>query len=326
MPADTLDELCSLIVDCPHSTAPVSADPFGYAVGTTAIGSAGEIDLSKARSVDEVTYKTWTARAVPRPGDLIFCREAPVGPVALVPGDTPVCLGQRTMLLRPNPARLDHRWLAYKLRSPATLRAMLSLADGSTVAHVNVAEVRRFGILPPALDEQQRVVAVLGALDDKIESNRRTARALADVALTATAHEASRATELIAVSDLGVQVKEPGGCDRPYIGLDVMPQGSTVLENWTVTDAPTGASWSFEPGDLLYGKLRPYFRKVVVAPIAGRCTREIVVLRPIEPVLRAAGRNGGVAAVHRFLHGGIERHEDASGRVEGGRALRGRFA
>ncbi len=37
---------------------------------------------------------------------------------------------------------------------------------------------------------------------------------------------------------------------------------------------------AFEPGDVLYGKLRPYLNKVVVAAKRGFCTTEIIPLRP----------------------------------------------
>jgi type I restriction enzyme S subunit len=37
---------------------------------------------------------------------------------------------------------------------------------------------------------------------------------------------------------------------------------------------------AFEPGDVLYGKLRPYLNKVIVATKAGFCTTEIIPLRP----------------------------------------------
>lgn len=177
MQTETLDRVCSLIVDCPHKTAPVSDQAFGYAVGTTAIDTSGRIDLAKARPVSDETYRKWTARAVPQPGDLIFCREAPVGPVAIVPSDVNICLGQRTMLLRADPNQVDNRWLAYKLRSKSTLRALLSLSEGSTVAHLNVSDVRRFEIAVPGLTQQTAIADVLGALDDKIDSNRRLADA-----------------------------------------------------------------------------------------------------------------------------------------------------
>ncbi len=37
---------------------------------------------------------------------------------------------------------------------------------------------------------------------------------------------------------------------------------------------------AFEPGDVLYGRLRPYLNKVVVATMPGYCTTEIIPLRP----------------------------------------------
>lgn len=72
-----------------------------------------------------------------------------------------------------------------------------------------------------------------------------------------------------------------------------------VLTNWLDDAVPNGASWAFERGDVLFGKLRPYFRKVGVAPIPGRATREIVVLRPREE--RAFGLVIGVVASQSFI-------------------------
>lgn len=62
-----------------------------------------------------------------------------------------------------------------------------------------------------------------------------------------------------------------------------MPRGSTILDEWKFDDAPRGQSTTFKRGDILFGKLRPYFRKVGVAPIDGRCSTEIVVLEPRQP-------------------------------------------
>lgn len=299
MPAETLAEVCSLIVDCPHNTAPTANEPFAYAVGTTAISSDGRIDLDKARGVSEETYTKWVMRATPRKGDLIFCREAPVGPVAMVPDEPRICLGQRTMLLRPDATRVDAGWLAAFLRTPTNLAALMSRSEGSTVAHINVSDVRRFEIVLPPLDEQHAIASVLKALDHKIESNRRLGEGLADTTLVMSAQASTRAGSTVSLASLAVQVKVPGQATQPYLGLDRMPQGSTILDSWNDQAGPAGASWAFEPGDLLYGKLRPYFRKVGVAPISGRCTREIVVLRPIQE--RHYGLLVGTVASQPFI-------------------------
>jgi type I restriction enzyme, S subunit len=180
----SLSEACELIVDCPHRTAPEATEAFAYAVGTKAINH-GRISFNNARPVDQETYASWIARAMPQEGDIILCREAPVGPVARVPKYPLVCLGQRTVLLRPNRETVDPRFLMYALLAPPTQSALREVSEGSTVPHLNVADIRRFLVSVPSLDEQRRVAYVLAALDKKIDSNRRLARLLEQMAAAA---------------------------------------------------------------------------------------------------------------------------------------------
>ena len=54
----------------------------------------------------------------------------------------------------------------------------MSCSDKSSVPGVNRNDLHRILVLLPPLDEQRTIASVLGALDDKIEQNRRTARSL----------------------------------------------------------------------------------------------------------------------------------------------------
>jgi len=182
----TLEEICSLIVDCEHKTAPeaMPGTAYGYAVGTPHI-RGGRILLGLAKRVDRQTYEKWTVRETPREHDLILAREAPVGQVGRVRKGERVCLGQRTVLLRPNMEKVDPGYLHFLMQSSQVQAAMASKASGSTVAHLNVADIRQL-LLPslPPLSEQHAIAAVLGALDDKIAVNERiaaTADELAEV-------------------------------------------------------------------------------------------------------------------------------------------------
>jgi type I restriction enzyme S subunit len=96
----TLSEVCSLIVDCSHKTAPEADVAHAYAAGTKAV-SDGRIAFTRARQVDAATYATWTERVAPRAGDIILCREAPVGPAAMVPDARAACLGQEDRVAPP---------------------------------------------------------------------------------------------------------------------------------------------------------------------------------------------------------------------------------
>jgi type I restriction enzyme, S subunit len=79
--------------------------------------------------------------------------------------------------------------------------------------------------------------------------------------------------------------------DRPYVGLE-------NIESWTgkrlgdsaaineesssTTIEGTSLSNTFEPGDVLFGKLRPYLAKAWVAEFPGRSTTELLVMQPVE--------------------------------------------
>lgn len=69
----------------------------------------------------------------------------------------------------------------------------------------------------------------------------------------------------------------------PYIGLEHMPRRSIALADWSVVANVTSGKSAFKLGEILFGKLRPYFHKVGVAPIDGVCSTDILVLVPKTP-------------------------------------------
>ena len=68
----------------------------------------------------------------------------------------------------------DPLWASYLLRTID----FMSCSDKSSVPGVNRNDLHRILVLLPPLEEQRTIAGVLGALDDKIEQNRRTAQAL----------------------------------------------------------------------------------------------------------------------------------------------------
>jgi type I restriction enzyme, S subunit len=66
----------------------------------------------------------------------------------------------------------------------------------------------------------------------------------------------------------------------PYIALEHMPRRSIALSEWGVADGLESNKFMFKEGEVLFGKLRPYFHKVGIAPVAGVCSTDIVVVVP----------------------------------------------
>jgi len=66
----------------------------------------------------------------------------------------------------------------------------------------------------------------------------------------------------------------------PYIALEHMPKHCIALSEWGVADGVGSHKFEFSRGEILFGKLRPYFHKVGVAPLDGVCSTDIVVVKP----------------------------------------------
>ena len=66
----------------------------------------------------------------------------------------------------------------------------------------------------------------------------------------------------------------------PYVGLEHMPRQSIALIEWGTIGNVMSNKSVFQKGDILFGKLRPYFHKVGIAPVNGACSTDIVVITP----------------------------------------------
>jgi type I restriction enzyme S subunit len=147
------------IVDCEHKTAPrAEADGYAHSLGTSSIRN-GVIDFKKAKPISEATYELWTSRQRPESGDLILTREAPVGEVAAIPEGVLCALGQRTVLIHIDRKLVSPKYLYHLLRTPILRKWMESNSLGTTVLHLNVADVKRIPLGElPGLNEQELIV------------------------------------------------------------------------------------------------------------------------------------------------------------------------
>ena len=68
--------------------------------------------------------------------------------------------------------------------------------------------------------------------------------------------------------------------DTPYVGLEHVPRRSLSLTSWGSSSELESGKFFFNKDDVLFGKLRPYFHKVVLTPTSGVCSTDILVIRP----------------------------------------------
>lgn len=184
------------------------------------------------------------------------------------------------------------------------------------------SNLKAIEIALPKLDEQKAISSVFDALEDKIELNRRMNETLEAMARAifkdwfvdfgptrakAEGREPYLSPELWnlfpdALDDEDKPVGWKQGTladiadsprrgvspsdvseDTPYIGLEHMPRRSIALTEWEGAGKVTSNKSVFKKGEFLFGKLRPYFHKVGIAPLDGICSTDIVVVIPRGP-------------------------------------------
>ena len=175
-----LKDVCEFIIDCPHSTAKNQGN--GYPLIRTPNIGKGRFNLDGVHRVSEDVYKKRNLRATPQDNDLIFAREAPAGNVAIIKNGQKFCLGQRTVLIRPNPKYVSPDFLNYFLLAPPQQYGLLGNANGATVAHVNLPTIRELKITLPPIETQSRIADILSAYDDLIENNQKQIKLLEEAA------------------------------------------------------------------------------------------------------------------------------------------------
>jgi type I restriction enzyme S subunit len=133
---------------------------------------------NEASRVSEKEYGERISRAEPLPGDVVFTREAPVGEAFVIPAGMKICLGQRVMLIKPNPAMLDSDYLVAHIYAGALSTRIAELTAGTTNPHLNVADVRALLLALPSPQEQADMKTRISAMNARLRSQEKTLRKL----------------------------------------------------------------------------------------------------------------------------------------------------
>jgi len=170
------------LYDGPHATPqPASSGP--VFLGIKNITDDGRLNFSEIRHIDEDEYPRWTKRVEPQPNDIVFTYEATLNRYAIIPTGFRGCLGRRLALIRPNPNKVDTRFLFYYFFG-ADWRATISrnMLSGSTVDRIPLTSFPEFQISMPPLEVQQKIASILTTYDDLIENNTRRIKILEEMA------------------------------------------------------------------------------------------------------------------------------------------------
>ncbi|MCC6334283.1 MAG: restriction endonuclease subunit S [Myxococcales bacterium] len=262
-------------------------------------------------------------RTVLRGGELLLTLVGTVGETAVVPASLAGWNTARAVAVLPVLDEPGPRWVQYALQTGPAREYIQTRLNTTVQATLNLGDVTTLPIPMPPRETRERILRILGALDDKIELNRKMnatleamARALFKswfvdfdpVRAKAEGRAPSRMdaetpklfpSELVE-SELGLIPKgwtighvghvatnrrdavhpkevQPGSV---YVGLEHLARGRVFFEQTGTPDSLESLKAQFSEGEVLFGKLRPYFKKVAIAPCAGICSTDILVLSP----------------------------------------------
>ncbi len=162
----------------------------------------------------------------------------------------------------------------------------------TAVPILNKTDFSNFEIIAPDIVTQRRIADILSALDEKIELNRQTNVTLESIAQVIfkewfVESESIEDWEMGKLGDIAENIRrsvQPNAIEpeTPYIGLEHMPRGSIALSEWDTASEVVSNKYLFKQDEFLFGKLRPYFHKVGVAPLDGVSSTDILVVAPKE--------------------------------------------
>ncbi len=118
------------------------------------------------------------SRHIVRKGDIIYSRRGDIERRALVREEDGWFCGTGCLKVRLGDGVVSPEFAAYYLGHPEVREWIGRHAVGATMPNLNTSIMEAVPFLLPPPAEQEAIAAVLGALDDKIEQNRRTGRVL----------------------------------------------------------------------------------------------------------------------------------------------------
>lgn len=201
-------------------------------------------------------------------------------------------LNQHIYKVQPR-AKVDGQWLYWVLRNLTDQIEDKAHGFKSTLVHVRKTEIEQQRVLIPPIEEQRKIGQALQIWDqaidtmEKLSENASLAKcALLELLLAKTKRfegfdEEWNEYDFSALAGLSSRKFNPKVAKQQKwcLELEHLLPNSGSISTGCWTDEQSSTKNEFSPGDVLFGKLRPYLRKFWLADIPGVCSTEIWVLK-----------------------------------------------
>lgn len=218
-----------------------------------------------------------------------------------------------TIRLRFCASNVVPEFYAYCFRTPVIRQALTAYGGGTNISNLNQGILNALEVPFPPLHAQRKIAAILSAYDDLIENNLWRIKILEEMAQNLyrewfvkyrfpghqdarfvdsalgripVGWEVRRLDQVVSFQNRGTEAGQHLKA-RFYLPIDCIPRKSMAIAEVRPWAEAQSSLHLFEPGDVLFGAMRPYFHKVVVAPFAGVTRKTCFVFKSAVPEYHA---------------------------------------
>jgi type I restriction enzyme S subunit len=235
-----------------------------------------------------------------RQGDIVVARTGATTGYAKYIGRVPRAVFASYLVRFRVKPDLNSRYVGYVVTSPEYKRWVSAQIGGTAQPNASAPLLGNYPVPVPRYEAQCRIADILSAYDDLIEVNTCRIAVLEEMTRGLFEDRLGRIDlsdmpggwRIVPLGDLVAERRDavlPSAIsgDTPYVGLEHLPRRSTTLLDYGRASDVSSTKFRFQDGDILFGKIRPYFHKVAVAPFAGVASSDAIVMRPVSSAARA---------------------------------------
>ncbi len=222
-----------------------------------------------------------------QPGTLCITIAANIADTGIL--SIPACFPDSVMGFIPFKEVSDARYVKYCF--DILQRECKAISVGAAQDNLSWDKLSRIQFPCPPLETQQKIAGILSAYDDLIENNRKQIKLLEEAAqklykewfvkLNFPGHENVKIVDGVPegwkkgmLSDIAIDAGKPvNKKDRNiytyYLPIDCLPKKSLSYISYNSVELAESSLCSFKEGDVVFGAMRPYFHKVVIARDSG---------------------------------------------------------
>ena len=225
-------------------------------------------------------------------GDVVFGRRRAYQQKLAVAEFDGIC-SAHAMVIRAKPKMTLPEFLPFFLQSDMFMDRAIEISVGSLSPTINWKTLRaqEFPLAP--LDEQKRIAEIMWAADEAVEefanASEKSQRTRETYLRGLTSNGASKKWKLTKLSDCfeivsgQVDPKEEPYHSMPLVAPNHIEQntGRLICVETAKDQNAISGKFLFQPGDVVYSKIRPNLRKAFIAEFDGLCSADMYALRPL---------------------------------------------